>query len=109
MCRSAWPDPLQLSPRSSRSIQRQPAFDVVTRLVDPAVQHTHPPLFYVLMHAWLSMVGTTAERAGLTLRAVAAVFGVLAVVLIFGLARSAFREARRTHRCGTRRGLAARW
>ena len=66
--------------------------DVVTRLVDPAVQHTHPPLFYVLMHAWLGWLAPPLSELAWTLRAVAAVFGVLAVGLIFGLARSAFGE-----------------
>jgi uncharacterized membrane protein len=66
--------------------------DVVTRLIDPAVQHTHPPLFYVLMHAWLAWLAPPLNQLAWTLRAVAAVFGVLAVVLIFGLARSAFGE-----------------
>jgi uncharacterized membrane protein len=72
--------------------------DVVTRLVDPAVQHTHPPLFYVLMHAWVAWLAPPLNRLAWTLRVVAAVFGVLAVALIFGLARSAF---------GERAGLAA--
>ena len=66
--------------------------DVVTRLIDPAVQHTHPPLFYVLMHAWLAWLTPPLRELAWTLRAVAAVFGVLAVALIFGLARSAFGE-----------------
>ncbi len=66
--------------------------DVVTRLVDPAVQHTHPPLFYVLVHAWLAWLAPPLSELAFTLRAVAAVFGVVAVVLIFGLARSAFGE-----------------
>jgi uncharacterized membrane protein len=66
--------------------------DVVTRLVDPAVQHTHPPLFYVLMHAWLAWSAPPLSELAWTLRAVAAVFGILAVVLIYGLARSAFGE-----------------
>src|SRR4029077_19087186 len=66
--------------------------DVVTRLVDPSVQHTHPPLFYVLMHAWVAWLAPPLSELAWTLRAVAAVFGVLAVVLIFGLARSAFVE-----------------
>ena len=66
--------------------------DVVTRLVDPAVQHTHPPLFYVLVHAWLGWLAPPLSELAWTLRAVAAVFGVLAVGLIFGLARSAFGQ-----------------
>jgi len=72
--------------------------DVVTRLVDPAVQHTHPPLFYVLMHAWVAWLAPPLSQLAWTLRAVAAVFGVLAVAVIFGLARSAF---------GARAGLIA--
>ena len=72
--------------------------DVVTRLVDPAVQHTHPPLFYVLMHAWLAWLAPPLSELAWTLRAVAAVFGILAVGLIYGLARAAF---------GERAGLAA--
>src|SRR5215831_207241 len=72
--------------------------DVVTRLIDPAVQHTHPPLFYVLMHAWLAWLAPQLSELAWTLRAVAAVFGILAVALIYGLARAAF---------GERAGLAA--
>jgi uncharacterized membrane protein len=66
--------------------------DVVTRLVDPAVEHTHPPVFYVLMHSWLAWLAPPLSRLAWSLRAVAAAFGVLAVALIFGLARSAFGE-----------------
>jgi len=51
--------------------------DVVTRLVDPAVQHTHPPLFYVLVHAWLAWLAPPLSELAFTLRAVAAVFGVV--------------------------------
>ena len=72
--------------------------DIVTRLVDPAVQHTHPPLFYVLVHAWVAWLVPPLSQLAWTLRVVAAVFGVLAVAVIFGLARSAF---------GARAGLTA--
>jgi hypothetical protein len=58
----------------------------------------------VLTHAWLAWLAPPLSELAWTLRAVAAVFGVLAVVLIFGLARSALGSAPIT--AGTRRGLA---
>jgi uncharacterized membrane protein len=72
--------------------------DVVALLFNPAVQHTHPPLFYVIAHAWLAWWSPSFEALRWSLRAISAAFGVLSIAMIFGLARAAF---------GTRTGLIA--
>jgi uncharacterized membrane protein len=66
--------------------------DVVANLADPVIQHTHPPLFYVLAHAWLRWWSPAVGDLAWVLRALCAAFGVLAVGLIFGLTRSGFGD-----------------
>lgn len=72
--------------------------DVVARLMDPAVQHTHPPLFYLISHAWLTWRPPSLPELAWAARAVSAALGVGAVALTFGMARAAF---------GVRAGLIA--
>jgi uncharacterized membrane protein len=70
---------------------RQPAgsaVDVVRRLQDPRVQHTHPPLYYVIAHAWFALRPPTAATLAWRSRVVPATFGVIAVFAIYSLGRA---------------------
>lgn len=58
-----------------------------------ATQSTHPPLFFCLMHQWLSWVASIALPLIWKLRALAALFGVGAIALIYCLNRVAFSPA----------------
>jgi uncharacterized membrane protein len=64
--------------------------DLVALLRDPLVQHTHPPLFYVVSHEWLAWVQPSLLDLAWTTRVVAAAFGVLAIPVAYAAAREAF-------------------
>jgi len=66
---------------------------VVGLLQDPVVQHTHPPLFYLLLRRWLSATRPSAARLAWTARVPAAALGVLSVLAIFALARAVVSPA----------------
>ena len=59
--------------------------DVVEGLI---TQSSHPPLFFLLMHGWLSWIGSSTWR----LRAFSAWIGVGGIVAIYGLGRLAFNR-----------------
>ena len=58
-----------------------------------ATQSTHPPLFFCLMHQWLSWVEPIAKPLIWKLRALPALFGVGAIASIYCLNRVAFSPA----------------
>jgi uncharacterized membrane protein len=62
--------------------------DVVRRLQDPVVQHTHPPLFYVLAHGWFTLHPPPAASLAWWSRAPSAIFGIVAVWAMFLLGRA---------------------
>ncbi|HJZ77614.1 MAG TPA: glycosyltransferase family 39 protein [Vicinamibacterales bacterium] len=62
--------------------------DVVRRLRDPLVQHTHPPLFYVLVHGWFTLHAPSPASLAWWSRAPAAIVGIVAVLVIFRLGRA---------------------
>ncbi len=55
-----------------------------------ATQSTHPPLFFCLMHQWLSWVEPVAQPLSWKLRALPACFGVGAIAAIYYLNRVVF-------------------
>jgi len=60
-----------------------------------ATQSTHPPLFFCLMHNWAEapLVGVMARGWVWSLRALPALFGVLAIAAVYCLNRVAFSPA----------------
>lgn len=58
-----------------------------------ANQSTHPPLFFCLMHQWLSWVEPIAQPLSWKLRALPALFGVCAIAAVYCLNRIAFSPA----------------
>ncbi len=58
-----------------------------------AAQSTHPPLFFCLMHQWLSWVEPIPQSLIWKLRAMPALFGVGAIASIYCLNRVAFSPA----------------
>jgi len=60
-----------------------------------AVQSTHPPLFFCLMHSWAQapLVGVTARGWVWSLRSLPALFGVGAIAAVYCLNRVAFSPA----------------
>jgi uncharacterized membrane protein len=57
-----------------------------------ATQSTHPPLFFCLMHQWLNWVEFVAQSLSWKLRALPALFGVMAIASIYFLNRLAFSK-----------------
>ncbi len=57
-----------------------------------ATQSTHPPLFFCLMHSWVEapLVGVMARGWVWSLRALPALFGILAIAAVYCLNRVAF-------------------
>jgi len=55
-----------------------------------AVQSTHPPLFFCLMHQWLTWVEPLGQPLLWSLRSLPALFGVAAIAAIYALNRLAF-------------------
>ncbi len=55
-----------------------------------ASQSTHPPLFFCLMHQWLSWVEPLTQPLSWKLRALPALFGVSAIAAVYCLNRIAF-------------------
>ena len=55
-----------------------------------ATQSTHPPLFFCLMHQWLSWVEPVAQSLSWKLRSLPALFGVGAIATLYYLNRVAF-------------------
>jgi uncharacterized membrane protein len=55
-----------------------------------ATESTHPPLFFCLMHYWLSWVEPVAQPLSWKLRSLPALFGVGAIASIYCLNRIAF-------------------
>jgi len=66
--------------------------DVVRELRNPAVQHTHPPLYYALLHSWFAMHAPPRDSLAWWARAPSAIFGLLAVVLVYFLGRTVASE-----------------
>jgi len=66
--------------------------DVVRRLQDPLVQHTHPPLYYLLAHAWFRLHAPSPRWLAAWSRGPSASLGVAVVLLIFLLGRRAASE-----------------
>ena len=60
--------------------------DVVEGLI---TQSSHPPLFFLIMHGWLSWLGSSTVQ----LRAFAAWIGVSGIAAIYGLGRLAFNRS----------------
>lgn len=58
-----------------------------------STQSVHPPLFFCLMHRWLSWASPTADNLIWQLRALAALFGVGAIAALYYLNRVAFSPA----------------
>ncbi len=60
-----------------------------------AIQSTHPPLFFCLMHKWLAtpVVGIVTHGLIWTLRSLPALFGVSAIAAVYYLNRVAFSPA----------------
>ncbi len=58
-----------------------------------ATQSTHPPLFFCLMHQWLSWMEPIAQPLIWKLRAISALFGIGAIASIYCLNRVAFSPA----------------
>jgi uncharacterized membrane protein len=74
--------------------------DIVGLLQSSVVQHTHPPLFYLLLRRWLALTRPAAEALARTARVLPALLGVMSVVATFLLARAA--DSART-------GMVAAW
>ena len=55
-----------------------------------ALQSTHPPLFFCLMHGWLSGLRDSDLSLAWQLRALPALFGAIAIAAIYALNRVAF-------------------
>lgn len=64
---------------------------VIERLRDPVVQHTHPPLFYLLLRGWLAAIRPAPAQLAADARVLAALFGVAAIFIVFAAARSVMR------------------
>ena len=58
-----------------------------------ATESTHPPLFFCLMHQWLTGLESVAQPLSWKLRALPAMFGVGAIAAIYLLNRIAFSPA----------------
>lgn len=63
---------------------------VLTSLREPRVNHTHPPLFYLLSHAWLVGTQPDVQRLPEMTRVLPAFFGVAVVFSMYLLGRAAF-------------------
>jgi uncharacterized membrane protein len=66
--------------------------DIGRRLKDPIVQHTHPPLFYVLAHGWFTLHSPSPASLAWWSRVPSALFGIGAVLLVFFLGRAVASE-----------------
>src|SRR5919197_3247004 len=66
--------------------------DLIALLGHPGLQHTHPPIFYILSHQWLAWAQPSLADLASTLRLVAALFGVLAIVAKYAAAREAYDD-----------------
>lgn len=64
------------------------AMKSVTMIIANAPQDVHPPVYYVLLHFWVPLFGTT--EAGL--RSLSAVFGVAALPLMYVLGREMYSQ-----------------
>lgn len=62
-------------------------------LQDRSVEHTHPPLFYLILHTWLGWTTPHLSELAWAARAPAGVFGVGSVLALYGLGRTAFSQA----------------
>ena len=58
-----------------------------------AVESTHPPLFFCLMHGWLARMSGFSHSLAWQLRSLPALFGVGAIVAMYVLNRLAFSPA----------------
>ncbi|MBE9192440.1 hypothetical protein IQ230_19225 [Gloeocapsopsis crepidinum LEGE 06123] len=75
--------PLQPNPDAGIS-------DVIQHLM---AESTHPPIYFVLTHLWMKLFPTVDGLASFwAARSLSALFGVAAIVAIFGLAYVAFRS-----------------
>src|SRR5262249_24977345 len=63
---------------------------VVHLLSDPGIQHTHPPLFYVVMNAWYRAVPPSWASLAWDVRVIPAALGVVAVAAMAGALRTAY-------------------
>ena len=60
-----------------------------------AEQSTHPPLFFCLIHRWLGVIqsgDSSNDMIAFSLRFLPAIFGILAIVLLYWLNRKAFSK-----------------
>lgn len=69
----------------SLTVSRLPLGEMTAKLIEDFV---HPPLHYYLLHFWMKLVGFGAYQA----RLLSAVFGTLAIGLIYLLARYLFEQ-----------------
>ena len=58
-----------------------------------AVESTHPPLFFCLMHGWLGRISGFSHSLAWQLRSLPALFGIGAIVAMYVLNRLAFSPA----------------
>ena len=58
-----------------------------------ATQSTHPPLFFCLMHSWISWISPVSPGWVWTLRSLPALFGVSAIAAVYCLNARAFSPA----------------
>jgi uncharacterized membrane protein len=78
----------------TQSIWYDEAFSVqvsklaVSQTVQAAAADVHPPLYYVLLHYWITVFGISE----LSVRLLSALFGVLAIPMIYVLGRQLFSE-----------------
>jgi mannosyltransferase len=85
---------LRLYHLGTQSIWYDEAFSVqvsklaVSQTVQAAAADVHPPLYYVLLHYWITVFGISE----LSVRLLSALFGVLAIPMIYVLGRQLFSE-----------------
>ncbi len=85
---------LRLYHLGTQSIWFDEAFSVwvsklaVPQMVQATAADVHPPLYYVLLHYWITVFGTSESAV----RLLSALFGVLAIPMIYVLGRQLFNE-----------------
>lgn len=62
-------------------------------LQDRSVEHTHPPLFYLVLHTWLGWTTPLLSELAWAARAPASAFGVGCVLALYGLGRTAYSRS----------------
>ncbi len=81
----------ELSTRALRQIftvnPASSAATTIARLRDPLVQHTHPPLFYLVLRGWFWLTNPDYTHLAWQARIVPSILGLVGVFAIFALAR----------------------